>query len=90
MAGGVQFDEDQGISQNMPRARGVTLMDMLVRWGIVKNVAQAQLLLLIVSGIFLVVMYFLLQYAVQSTPSLGADTLRPGESVPSYVQQQNN
>jgi hypothetical protein len=89
MAGEVRFDEENTMQRGMPQIRSKTMADMLVRWGIVRSQNQGYLLLLIVAVALFALSYYLFMYAIPSEPTLGGDVLRPGENVPSYVNQKS-
>lgn len=88
MSGEVRFDEDSNTKRGIPQVRSRTMADMLVRWGVVRSQSQAYAVLLVATVVMLGISYYLFMYAVPPAPELGADVLRPGESVPSYVNQQ--
>lgn len=84
---GVQFDEEHGFAPiPEPELEPPVFGDVLIKAGIVANPRDVSLLLGILAVALIAGSFYMLASAVPPVPELGADTLRPGETVPQYRQ----
>ena len=79
--GGVQFEEDSDLM--LRRAQGVRPDNALVQSGIVKNITASNIILLAVGAALIVSAVYFLRASLAEPQTLGEDTPRRGEIIPS-------
>ena len=86
MTPNVEFSEEDALQNRMPKARPVTMTDLIVRTGIVSRPRDAELLLGLLAVLLFFATYYLFTIAVPPEKTLGKDILAPGEAIPEYVK----
>lgn len=87
MSDEVIFDEAQKLpSLPEARAKPTTLSDVILHSGVVSSPGDAAILLAVCAMLLIAGSIYFLAASVPPPPTLGADDLRPGETVPNYVR----
>ena len=86
MSPDVQFSDEDSLRSGIPKARSVTLTDLMMKTGIVSRPRDAELLLALLVVVLVFATYYMLKIAIPPEKTLGPDILAPGEVVPEYVK----
>lgn len=82
----VTFDEEDTLNTlpvPTPERRGIS--KLVMRLGIVNSLGEATIVLAVTATVLISLSFYLIASSLPPQPSLGADSLQPGETLPDYI-----